>query len=87
MFSQTVEKTSVTFVTFADGSAQTAKEISGNKIHHSGPSVTKSFVSSFYKFLLYAAAVDVIPSSQNAMHPVMTSLLYSLFRMVISEPA
>ena len=47
--SQTVKKTSVTFVTFADGFAQTAKEINISKVHHSRPSVTSSFVSSFYK--------------------------------------
>jgi len=84
--SQKVKKTSVTFARFAGGSVQTAKEISISKIHHSELSVTNfSFVD--LQTLVSAATVDVIPSSQNAVHLVMTSFVDSQFSKVISEPA
>lgn len=76
----------MTFVRFADGSVQTAKEISISKIPHSELSVT-NFCFADLQTLVSVATVDVIPSSLNAVHLVMTSFVDSQFSKVISEPA
>lgn len=84
--SQKVKKTSVTFVRFADGSVQTAKEISISKIPQSELSVT-NFCLVDLETLVSVATVDLILSSQNAVRLVMTSFVDSQFSKVISEPA